>query len=292
MPNDMKTTVAGYLAHSKRFLIVDQSGKIVADNKVRMDYPSYQTWECDYRGGSISLRKVYPSQGEPIQLPIDRHTRDSIQMKTNLSSDVRLFNAKHEAGHALLFYALRFCSVGCIDLGVRVTLRGNLRAQNQDREPLSLTLLKGGTSPNMNAQDLTSLHGVRQLAAACQGLGGIAGCQGNQTGAKEDLARVNELITSVSKSASVPTEGLGQTARRLLDELQALANEIIADPVVAPRHKALAEALVAKECLDQTEIENILVPGTLPDYSGRIEEIAKRFNIPLVELAPKQGLIF
>jgi hypothetical protein len=62
--------------------------------------------------------------------------------------------------------------------------------------------------------------------------------------------------------------------------LRILADKIIADPIVALRHKELAEKLFEKECLDQTAIENIIVPATLPDYSGMIEEIGKRFNIP------------
>jgi hypothetical protein len=292
MPKEIRTTGAGNLAHSKYFLIVDQGGNIVADNKVRTDRPGYQTWECDYRGGDIWLRKVYPSQDQPIQLHIDRPMRVRIQMRSNPSFAETLFNPKHEAGHALFCYALRHCSVRAIDLRISVILEGNLHTQIKNREIESLRLSKAVTSPDFNGQDLTNPSAVQQLAAACQGLGGIAGCQGNQSGADNDLLKVNALITFVSNSASARKEGLGQTARRLLDELQALANEIIADPVVAPRHKALAEALVAKGCLDQTEIENILVPATLPDYSGRIEEIAKRFNIPLVERAPIQGLIF
>jgi hypothetical protein len=76
-------------------------------------------------------------------------------------------------------------------------------------------------------------------------------------------------------------EDLDLTVSRLRAELQILASEIIADPVLAPRHAELAAALFENEHLDRTKIENILVPTTLPDYSRRIEEIAKRFNIPL-----------
>jgi hypothetical protein len=72
-----------------------------------------------------------------------------------------------------------------------------------------------------------------------------------------------------------------QTVRRLREELQILASEIIGDPVVLLRHKELAETLIEYQYLDRAGIENILVPTTLPDYSGRIREIGKKFNIPV-----------
>jgi hypothetical protein len=92
--------------------------------------------------------------------------------------------------------------------------------------------------------------------------------------------KFNKLVTLIPELACAPEEGLDQGASRLRTELRILADKIIADPIVALRHKELAEKLFEKECLDRTAIENIIVPATLPDYSGMIEEIAKRFRIP------------
>jgi hypothetical protein len=65
----------------------------------------------------------------------------------------------------------------------------------------------------------------------------------------------------------------------LQKELQSLALEIIRDPIISPRHSELARRLSESKYLDRSEVEEILLPASLPDYSARLAEIAKKFNI-------------
>ena len=52
------------------------------------------------------------------------------------------------------------------------------------------------------------------------------------------------------------------------------------DPVVASRHEELAWQLAEKLQLNQGEVEATVEPASLPDYSNRLEEIRKEFDLP------------
>jgi hypothetical protein len=278
MRDHARTNAAHLARHSDCFIMVEPDGVISGETKEKGDVVGFETWNFEFFGDHIRLRKLYPSRGGSIKLPISRKHIENIRKKLNRPSPVELRAAQHEAGHALLCYALRLCPVQLIDLRFRVLPRGNLHALVERRVPVSLKFLRGVTS--LQFTDKYFSNNIQILAYACQGLGGIAGCQGNESGADDDLAKFNKLVALIPELACAPEEGLDQSVSRLRTELRILADKIIADPIVALRHKELAEKLFEKECLDQTAIENIIVPATLPDYSGMIEEIGKRFNIP------------
>ena len=271
------------MAYSESFLTVAPSGLVLGVKNVREDTAGFETWKFEDFEDHVRSVKLYPSPGEPCTLPLDPREMEHIQMKRHRPTAQKFHFAQHEAGHTVLFYALRISPVRSIDLRIRIITRGNLHRQIANLEPLSLRIVGGATSIDSSTQDLidTMPRSIEILAYACQGLGGIAGCQGDEGGADNDLTRVRELLTKIPELASSSKEDLDLTVSRLQAELQILANEIIAAPVVAPRHAELAAALFENEYLDRTKIENILVPTTLPDYSRRIEEIGKRFNIPL-----------
>lgn len=279
MRNGARTNVGKGLKHFECYLTVQPSGIVVADRKARMDFEGSETWKLQYFGDHFQLRKLYPSRGGANKLHIDRQLCDLIQMKCNRPLTEVFRAAKHEAGHALLCYALRLSPVRVIDLRVGVIPGGNLHELIKNRKPDSLRIIKGSTSMDLLPQDFVSLTSVQRLSHACQGLGGIAGNRGDESGAENDLMKVNAIVASIPELVCNSQECLAEAVRLLSDELLILANEIISDPVVAPRHETHAEALLENEYLERTEIEKILDPATLPDYSGRIEEIGKKFNI-------------
>jgi hypothetical protein len=281
--NGARRNVAQKMPSSQSFLTVEPSGSVLGVRTVREDVAGFETWKFEELGDHVRLLKLYPSPGEPCTLPLDRQQMQYIQMKRNRPEAEKFRCAQHEAGHAVLFYALRISRVRSIDIRIRIITRGNLHKQIANREALSLRIVFGGTSVELSVRDLIDKMSskIEILAHACQCLGGIAGCQGDERGADDDLTKFSGLLTQMPELAPSSKEDLDQTASRLRAELQILASEIIADPVVAPRHSELAKALFENEYLDRTEIENILVPTTLPDCSRRIEEIGKRFNIPL-----------
>ena len=271
------------MAYFQSFLTVASSGLILGYNTARKDIADRETWRCEDFGDHVRLLKLYPSLGEPCTLPIDRQLMPYIQMERNLGEAVKFWCAQHEAGHAALSYALRFYPVRSIDILIGAIPYGNLHKQIADQEPLSLRIRGGGTSLEVSAHDLNDKmrHSIEALKHACQCLGGIAGNQGDERGADGDLPAVGAFLAGIPELTSSSKEDFDQTVTRLEAELQILASDIVADPVVAPRHTELAETLFENEYLDRTKIENILVPTTLPDYSRRIEEIGERFNIPL-----------
>ena len=279
MRNDARKNAADQARHSHCFLTVEPSGLILADSEIRTDSVGFETWNFEYFEDHVRLRKLYPIRTGSIKLPISLQHRETIRKKRNCLVAEKLHAAQHEAGHALLFYGLRLCPVRLIDLRIRVLSGGNLHAQIEHRAPVSLRLLKGVTSPDLIAQDGVN-NSIRILGFACQALGGIAGCHGDKSGADNDLAKLDKLVISIPELACASADGVDKIVSRLRAELQILADKIIADPIVAPRHQELAETLLEKEQLDRTEIEKIIVPATLPDFSGMIEEVGKRFSIP------------
>jgi hypothetical protein len=54
----------------------------------------------------------------------------------------------------------------------------------------------------------------------------------------------------------------------------------MANPVVASRQEELTRQLAEKLQLNQEEVKAIVEPASLPDYSNRLEEIRKEFNLP------------
>jgi hypothetical protein len=289
--NSARRNVAQKMAYSESFLTVASNGEVSGVKNVREDIAGFETWKFEDFEDHVRLVKLYPSPGEPRTLPLNPQQMENIQMKRHRPTAQKLRSAQHEAGHAVLLYALRLSPVRSIDLRIRIITRGNLHRQIANLEPLSLRIVTGATSIESSVQDVIGAvpRSIEILAYACQALGGIAGCQGDEGGADDDLTRFRLLLTMIPELASSSKEDLDLTVSRLRAELQILANEIIAAPVLAPRHAELAAALFENEYLDRTKIENILVPTTLPDYSRRIEEIGKRFNIPLAPRSQREG---
>jgi hypothetical protein len=291
MRNSAGTSSGKGLKHFEYFLTVHPSGMVLADRKTRMDFEGFETWKLQYFGDHFQVRKLYRSRGRANKLHIDRQLSDAIEMKCNRTLAEIFHAAKHEAGHALLCYAFRFSPVRVIDVRVRVIPGGNLNELIKNRKLVSLRILEGSTSPDLLPQAFINTTVVQRFSSACQGLGGIVGCQGDESGAENDLIEVKTLVASMPELACNSEENLAVAARRLTDGLLILANEIIADPVVLPRHVALAETLFENEYPERTEIEKILDPITLPDYSGRIEEIGKKFNICGFQRDDEEGQI-
>ena len=159
--------------------------------------------------------------------------------------------------------------IGFINLNLKVIPKGNLFDQIAARKLIALKLIKGATS--VGVPNNTSLEPLKALAWACYALGGIAGC-GDDIGAEDDLKRFHRLVASVSE---LDRAAVGP----LQTEMQSLANNIIIDPIVSARHSELARCLSESKYLDRGGIEKILLPASLPDYSQRLEEIAKKFNV-------------
>ena len=275
---------------SECFLTVSQSGLVSGDKRVREDIAGLETWKCEYLGDRLRVQKLYPSPGASLVLRPDPQQIAYIEMRyiNRLTAEI-LHEAKHEAGHAVLLYALKLWPVRYIDLGFTIIPGGNLHAQIENRQPLHLRIVRGATANDVRVQDL-KLNSVMKLAAACEELGGIAGCQGNESGAENDLAKANTILASIPELARTSNADLDQTVFRLRDELKLLANEIITDPVVAPRHAELAKTVCENGYLDRIQIEKILDPATLSSYSARIEAIGKKFDIPPIHEDREHGL--
>jgi hypothetical protein len=283
MKHGGKTSTRKKIQHSECYLTIDRTGAIKADRMLRLDFAGFETWKYEFLDGDFRVRRVYPNRGGSTKLPIDQRVLRSLRKKLDALS-IDLFHAsKHEAGHAVLCYALRLCPVLFVNLRPSIIPHGNLYAQLENREPLTLGISRGSTSIDMSAQNMETLCDVQILKIACQALGGIAGGGGDETNAAGDIRRFDELISHALKSNHDLTGEFDLTRRRLRAELQILANEIITDRIVVPRHEALAETLFENEYLERRAVENALVPTSLPDYSRRIQEIGKKFAIPLVQ---------
>jgi hypothetical protein len=159
--------------------------------------------------------------------------------------------------------------VNFISVNLKVRPDGNLFDQIAARELIAPKLVKGATS--VGDPNNPSLEPLKALAWACHSLGGIAGC-GDDIGAEDDLGRFHSLVASISEFDRA-------AVGRLQTELQSLANDIIRDPIVSPRHSELARCLSESKFLDREGVEKILLPASLPDYSPRLAEIAKKFNV-------------
>jgi hypothetical protein len=249
---------------------VDGHGDIVADRRIRQDVGKYQTWSCEYVGEYLHLQQVYPYIGEPRRLAIAAAYAQYINIRRAAYSAGITRWSRHEAGHATICYAIRLTHVDAVSVEFTVIPGGNLRTQLRTRSVPAPRIIKGSIS----AGDLSEVNvdAKRMFAWAFQALGGIAGRDGDTEDAEDDLERYRAMIAGISSLDHAAID-------RLQSELQALALQIIRDPIVSPRFEELARTLSQRLFLGRDEIENILLPSSLPDYSGAIVEIAKRFAI-------------
>lgn len=250
------------------FLWVDSRGDIIGDRQVRHDLADRETWFCEYQGQHLHLQRIYPNAGAPRNLTIPPKSRQDIDtIRRSHFADI-VHTAKHEAGHTTTGYALRLTYIDSISLSFNVIPVGNLYKQIRNPKSISLKVIKGATSVDFPSGDIGTL---KNFGWACYALGGFAG-GGDDKGADGDLERFNDITSRIPE---LDRAAVG----RLQNQLQNLANEIIRDPIVSPRHSELARRLSESKYLDRNQIEQILLPASLPDYSARLAEIAKTFNV-------------
>lgn len=269
------------------YLSVSPQGEIVANRKKRVDHPNLETWHCEYFQRSFRVAKVYPDLTEPQFLTIEAHAYQILENKRKEHISRKSQNAGHEAGHAILFYGLRVDVVEEIDISSGARLGDNLYDQLK-RKVADSSFFIGGTTCASNRQaDQQSRDTRYRLGLACQGFGGLVGSRGDQTGFKEELRAIRNVLAPLDPSRrsgyysfGLSTAGQPESLSRLEDRLKSLAEEIMSNPVVASRHEELTRQLVEKLQLKQEEVEAIVKPASLPDYSNRLEEIRKEFNLP------------
>jgi hypothetical protein len=268
------------------YLYVSPQGEVVADRKKRVDHPDLETWHCEYFQRSFRVAKVHPNLTEPQSLRIEGTVYQVLEDKRKQHLSRKSQNARHEAGHAILFYALRVDVVEEININLGVRLGGNLLDQLKRKVANSRSLFFiGGTtcSPDRLA-DQHSRDTRYRLGLACQGFGGLVGSRGDQTGFEGDLRLIRNALAPLDpsrRSGSLSFDlSTAESLSRLEDRLKSLAEEIMANPVVASRHEGLTRQLAEKLQLNQEEVEAIVEPVSLPDYSNRLEEIRKEFGLP------------
>lgn len=269
------------------YLYVSPQGEVVGNRKKRVDHPDLETWHCEYFQRSFRVAKVHPSLTEPQSLSIEAKAYQVLEDKRKEYISRKLQNARHEAGHGILFYALRVDVVEEIDINPGARLGKNLYDQLKRKTADSLFFISGTASPTNRQADQQSRDTRYRLGLACQGFGGLVGSRGDQTGFEGDLGAIRNVLApldpsrrSGSLSFDLSTIGHPETLSRLEHRLKSLAEEIMANPVVASRHEELTRQLGEKLQLNQEEVEPIVEPASLPDYSNRLEEIRKEFNLP------------
>ncbi len=291
MRNYTKINSERLASHSQCFLNVEPSGLIVRDSLLRMDVVGYETWIFEYFGGHLQMQMLYPHKGQPVTSDIGRQRRSAIETRCARSSEDIFRTAKHEAGHAILCYALRLCPVYCITVESRIIPVGNFSRLMQGWAQFSLRHSRGSTSLDLNSPDALNSGSIETLKLACQYLGGIAGCRGDETGAMDDTLRFRDLVCSLPELACMSENELNETVRGLQAEFQVLVGEIIDDPEITCRHEILAETVYESGCLNRAEIEAIVAPSTLPDYSHRIVDSAEECLIFLNEQEQESGRV-
>jgi hypothetical protein len=265
----------------ERYLGVSPQGIIVSDSWKRVDRPGSETWLCEYFGAHLTVTKLYPDRDVTRLIQIHPALQESIRNKFNEHTRHLQYNARHESGHAVLCYALRFRPVNQIDLRLGVLPAGNLFAHIRAGVITEAPRFIGGTtSIAWSEEDLAGLDTQGVLGVACQGLGGVAACPEFDKGAKSDLDRVLQMCRALAGLVQAPSHEQHNTAITLNERLRTLVDEILANPVVADRRRQLVEELLKTASLDREAVEAILVPQTLPDYSDRIRQIQSEFKIP------------
>lgn len=252
------------------FLWIDPKGNILGDRLVRLDIDGYETWSCEYTGNHVSLRRLHPNDGAPVKLPLSRAQTQSIE---KICENPRIeHSSAHEAGHATVCYALRLSRINYTTLMFTLILKGNLYEQIRKGDAATLFVVKGNTSHDLPAVTVDKIDALERLKLASCSLGGIVGCQGDEAGADDDVMRFDQNIDSIPK--------LNDTdRRRLKTDLKSLVSEIMRDRTVSSRHAELARSLSQDKFLGTEAVEAVLVPGTLPDYSPKILQIAREFNL-------------
>lgn len=252
------------------FLFVDPKGNISGDRLVRLDIDGYETWSCEYTGNHVTLRRLHPNDAAPVKLPLSRAQTQSIE---KICENPRIeHSSAHEAGHATVCYALRLRRINYTSLMFTLVLKGNLYEQIRKGDAATPVVVKGNTNHDLPSVTVDKIDVFERLKLASYSLGGIAGCRGDGAGAANDVMRFDQIIDSIPK--------LNDTdRRRLKTALKSLVSEIMRDRTVSSRHAELARSLSQDRFLGTEAVEAILVPGTLPDYSPKILQIAKKFNL-------------
>jgi hypothetical protein len=269
---------------SQTYLFVSPEGEIIADGRKRTDRPEGETWRCEYFERFFRVAMVHPKETETQIIRIENDTYKDLKRRGDECRNRKLQNARHEAGHAILCYALRVATVEEMDLRPSASPRGNLYDQLKRQVASRPAFIGATTYPVFSDADQQAKETRFALGIACQGFGGLVGSRGDQTGVEGDLTKIRQILPSLLSSARrgvFASNDLGQlaTAPSLENRLKSLAEEIMSDPVIASRHEALAKQLAEREQLNQQEIEAIIDPATLPDYSSRLEEIRREFQL-------------
>jgi hypothetical protein len=254
--------------YAETHLFVDSEGNIVGDRAVRMDMPGCQTWLCEYVPPQMHVRQLHPQEGDAMTLRVPFGLVQGIEEIRSRHLAEKPHTAKHESGHVTFSYSLRLGPVNYIDLRARVIPKGNLRESVRNPQRLDLAVVKAVTSVNVPFANQLDVRGL--LTWGCFVLSGIAGCNGDRRGAEDDLRRFDILLTPFSELG-------GEHVNSLKRELETLASTIMNDPIVAQRHQTLAQLSEQRDYVSQTEIEGILLPDSLPDYSPSITAIGEKF---------------
>ncbi len=266
---------------SQTYLFVSPEGEILSDRRKRADQSGGETWRCEYHERFFRVAMVYPRETEPQIKRIEKNDYQALKQKGDECRNRKLQNARHEAGHAILCYAFRVTTVEEMDLRPSAGPRGNLRDQLRRQVASRPAFIGATTHPVFSDADQQAKETRFALGIACHGFCGLVGSRGDQTGVEGDLRKIRQILPILLSSARRGSNDLGQlaTAPSLENRLKSLAEEIMSNPVVASRHEALATQLAEREQLNQQEIEAIIDAATLPDYSSRLEEIRREFQL-------------
>ena len=270
-------------ALSQVYLFVSPEGEILGDKRTNLHNASeIETWYCEYFESFFRVAMIHPKETEAQVIKIPNEVREGLRQKVKQHTNRKVLDAKHEAGHVILIYALRVATVEEMDIRPTAMPDGNLHYQLRTHVASSARFIGARTFTLISEADQQA-RSVRQgLGMACSGFGGWLG-SGDQIGAGGDLDKIRKTIAALLGSAR---QGVwasqfapSPTVPNLENRLKSLAQEILSNPEVKHRQEELAKQLATSETLTQQEIEAIIDPGTLPDYSDRLELIRKDFNL-------------
>ncbi|MGD0841082.1 MAG: hypothetical protein ABSA32_07995 [Candidatus Acidiferrales bacterium] len=283
-----KTEAKAQHSRTEVYLTVDSSGMVTADSTARADLPGHETWTFEYAGDHGLLQKLFPTRGDIITLPIDRHSRELIEIVAKRASAESIRSRSLDVAESALFcYGLRFRRVRAIDMHMRIVPTRNLRAQIQNGEIDSLLIMENLLVLDPSDQDGPNESSLDRLKRAYLFLEGVAGCRRDATGAGYDATNFAEQVNSIPELAGLFITSSNESDLDPMSDLMNLALEIIENPIVARRLRKLAGALARTAALEQPKIERIIRPETFPDYSRRIAEIAEKFGIRVPQIGAK-----